>query len=224
MHRVLEPELMEEQEQVKAYAEADFSEPHCRFVELISGSISPDFSGRALDLGCGPGDISCRFAEQFPDCMIDAVDGSKPMLEYAAKRLTPALSRQINFIRARIPFETELTVNYDVIFSNSLLHHLSDPQVLWQTVKTCADTQTSIVIMDLLRPESESAANQLVDEYAANEPDILKHDFYHSLLAAFTLNEIRLQLSYAQINLAVEQVSNRHVLITGKLNNKTPHE
>ncbi len=224
MHRVLEPELMEEQEQVKAYAEADFSEPHCRFVELISGSISPYFSGRALDLGCGPGDISCRFAEQFPDCMIDAVDGSKPMLEYAAKSLTPALSRQINFIHARIPFETALSGPYDVVFSNSLLHHLSDPQVLWQTVKTCADTQTSIVIMDLLRPESEFAANQLVDEYAANEPDILKHDFYHSLLAAFTLNEIRLQLSYAQINLAVEQVSDRHVLITGKLNNKTPHE
>ena len=224
MHRVLEPELMEEKGQVKAYAEADFSEPHHRFIELVSESISPNFSGKALDLGCGPGDISFRFAKQFPDSTIDAVDGSKPMLDYAVTRLAPELSQRINFIHARIPFKTELTESYDVVFSNSLLHHLPDPQVLWQTLNTCADTQTSIVIMDLLRPESEAAANLLVDEYAANEPDILKHDFYHSLLAAFTLDEIRLQLSYAQMNLAVKQISNRHVLISGRLNTTTHND
>ncbi len=224
MYRVLEPELMEEQEQVKAYAEADFSEPHHHFIELVSDFIRPNFSGKAIDLGCGPGDISFRFVKQFPDCTIDAVDGSKPMLDYAAKRLTPELTRKIKFIHARIPFETAPLGPYDVIISNSLLHHLLDPQVLWRTLKTCAGTQTSIVIMDLLRPESKSVANQFVIEYAANEPDILKHDFYHSLLAAFTLDEIRLQLHYAQMNLAVEQISNRHVLITGKLNAKTDNE
>ena len=224
MHRVLEPELMEEQEQVKAYAEADFSESNYRFIELVSESINPGFSGKALDLGCGPGDISYRFAKQFPDCTIDAVDGSKPMLDYAAKRPIPELSQKINFIHARIPFKTALTRSYDVVFSNSFLHHLPDPQVLWQTVKTCAGTQTSIVIMDLFRPESEAAASLLVNEYAANEPDILKHDFYHSLLAAFTLDEIRLQLNYAQMNLAVKQISNRHVLISGKLNSTTNNE
>jgi len=224
MHRILESELMEGYEQVKAYAEADFSEPNHRFIEFVSSSISPYFSGKALDLGCGPGDISYRFAKQFPESTIDAIDGSKPMLDYAAKRLTLELSGQINYIHARIPFATAFSGPYDVVFSNSLLHHLSDPQVLWQTVKTCAGKQTPIVVMDLLRPESESAANLLVNEYAANEPDILKHDFYHSLLAAFTLDEIRLQLSYAQMNLAVEQISNRHVLITGKINITTHNE
>ncbi len=208
---------MEEQGQVKAYAEADFSEPHNRFIELISNYLDPNFSGKALDLGCGPGDICFRFAQKYPECTIDAVDGSKPMLDYGNKRLTPELARQINFICARIPFNTALPGSYDVIFSNSLLHHLSDPQMLWQTIKACSKTRTSIFIMDLLRPESEFIANQMVDEYAANEPDILKHDFFHSLLAAFTLDEIKLQLSYAQLDLAVEQIADWHVFITGKL-------
>lgn len=217
MYRTPEPELMEDQHQVKAYAEADFSEPHNRFIELISKYIDSEFSGKALDLGCGPGDISFRFAQKYPNCTIDAVDGSKPMLDYGEKRLTPELARQINFIHARIPFKVALPGSYDVIFSNSLLHHLSDPQILWQTIKACANANTSIFIMDLLRPESEVAANQLVNEYAVNEPDILKHDFYHSLLAAFTLDEIKLHLTKVQLNLAVEPIADRHVFITGKL-------
>ena len=217
MHRILEPELMEDQNQVNAYAEADFSEPHNRFIELISKYLDPGFSGKALDLGCGPGDISFRFARKYPECTVDAVDGSKPMLEYGKKMTTPELARQINFIHARIPFKVAMPGVYDVIISNSLLHHLSDPQILWQTLIACSNAETSIFIMDLLRPESEFVANQFVNEYVANEPDILKHDFYHSLLAAFTLDEIKLQLTKAQLNLAVEHIADRHVFITGKL-------
>jgi trans-aconitate methyltransferase len=220
MHRTPEPELMEDQSQVKAYAEADFSEPHNRFIELISKYLDPDFSGKALDLGCGPGDISFRFALKYPESMIDAVDGSKPMLDYGKKRLTPELARQINFIHARIPFKTALPRSYDVIFSNSLLHHLSEPKILWQTIKACANTKTSIFVMDLLRPESESSAKQIVNEFASNEPEILKHDFYYSLLAAFTLDEIKLQLSKARLNLAVQPIADRHVFISGTQNNK----
>ncbi|MGZ8194839.1 MAG: class I SAM-dependent methyltransferase, partial [Methylosarcina sp.] len=63
MERQLEPELMEDPEQVKAYAEADFAIPHNDFIERIKLFIDqPGFNGTALDLGCGPGDISLRFA------------------------------------------------------------------------------------------------------------------------------------------------------------------
>ena len=35
MRRIPEPELMDDAEQAKAYAEADFSEPNQRFLELF---------------------------------------------------------------------------------------------------------------------------------------------------------------------------------------------
>ena len=77
MQRILEPELMEEAAQVKAYAEAGFSEPHGHFIELLKAAIDdPAFSGFALDLGCGPGDVTVRFARAFPGCTVHAVDGS----------------------------------------------------------------------------------------------------------------------------------------------------
>ena len=39
MQRILEPELTEEAAQVKAYAEAGFSEPHGHFIELLKAAI-----------------------------------------------------------------------------------------------------------------------------------------------------------------------------------------
>jgi SAM-dependent methyltransferase len=105
--------------------------------------------------------------------------------------------------------------NYDIIFSNSLLHHLPDPMVLWQVIKHYAGPGARVVIMDLLRPASIDEARAMVRAYAADEPDALKRDFYQSLLAAFRMEEIAGQIAQAGLNLDIEQISDRHVFITG---------
>jgi SAM-dependent methyltransferase len=215
MERQLEPELMEDPEHVKAYAEADFAIPHNDFIERIKLFIDqPGFNGTALDLGCGPGDISLRFARAFPFCRIDAVDGSKPMIDYA-QALAGSLARRIRFIHGRLPFVTLPQHNYEIIFSNSLLHHLPDPQILWRSIKTYSRRGTRIAVMDLIRPASVEAAKALVELHSGGESDILQRDFYHSLLAAFSLEEIKDQLNLAGLNLNLEQISDRHVFING---------
>jgi trans-aconitate methyltransferase len=217
MERQLEPELMEDPEQVQAYAEADFSNPHNDFIERIRRFIDrPGFNGTALDLGCGPGDITFRFARAFPFCRIDAVDGSKPMIQ-RAEASAGALAQRIRFIHGRLPFVILPQQTYEIIFSNSLLHHLPDPRILWCSIKTYSRRGTRIAVMDLLRPDSVETAKALVETYAAEEPDILQRDFYHSLLAAFNLEEIKEQLNLAGLKLNLEQISDRHVFINGTL-------
>ena len=71
--------------------------------------------------------------------------------------------------------------------------------------------------MDLLRPNSKAEAEKLVLQYATNEPAILKRDFYHSLLAAFTMQELKNQLNNASLKLSLKQISDRHVFISGVL-------
>ena len=216
MKRLLELELMEDESQVKAYAEADFETPHNEFIQRLKSFIDdPGLSGTALDLGCGPGDISCRFAKTFPLCKVHAVDGSKPMLNYAKSTLPSDLTERISFIPGLLPDVILPQSSYDIIFSNSLLHHLPDPQMLWQTIKKYSRPGTRIIIMDLLRPESIEDAQIMVNNYAANEPEILQRDFYHSLLAAFSMKEIVGQLAEADLNLHIEQISDRHVFISG---------
>jgi trans-aconitate methyltransferase len=212
----LEPELMEQPEQVKAYAEADFEAPHSRFIELLQQHFNrPEFAGTALDLGCGPGDISRRFAIAYPNARVEALDGSKAMLDYAALMLPPELAVRMAFIHAKLPVTRLPQSGYAVIFSNSLLHHLPAPQVLWDTVKQFANAGAFVAAMDLLRPAGIAAAQRLVEQYAADEPPILQTDFYASLLAAFTLKEIKQQLRTAELSLAIQQIGDRHVFISG---------
>jgi ubiquinone/menaquinone biosynthesis C-methylase UbiE len=216
MKRTLEPELMIDEHQVRAYAEADFEIPHQDFIKRLSTWVhEPDFSGTALDLGCGPGDISFRFTKIFPLSNVHAVDGSLPMLNIAQAALSPDLATRLRFIQGLLPTVILPQSDYEIIFSNSVLHHLPDPQALWQTVKNYAKSGTRIIIMDLLRPANLALAQKMVKDYTANEPDILQRDFYHSLLAAFSLEEISTQLAQADLQLHVEQISDRHVFITG---------
>jgi trans-aconitate methyltransferase len=218
MDRILEPELMEEYSQVVAYAEADFELAHSDFIERLQDVVDkPDFCGIALDLGCGPGDITRRFLGAYPNAKVHAVDGSKLMLEHGLLLTDPLLVTKLQYIHGKLP-EVELPeTRYDVIFSNSLLHHLPYPQILWDTVKKYGRTGSKIIVMDLIRPRSDDEAKKIVNTYAAEEPEILQRDFYQSLLAAFTLEEIRLQLAQAGLKLLVAQTSDRHVFISGTI-------
>jgi ubiquinone/menaquinone biosynthesis C-methylase UbiE len=216
MHRTLEPELMEDEAQVKAYAEADFEIPHNQFVERLKTVINNSgFGGLALDLGCGPGDISRRFIEAYPTSQVYAVDGSEAMIRRGQLIIPPELLNRIHFILGRLPTVILPPADYDIVFSNSLLHHLPEPLALWNVIKRYAKAGSLVVVMDLLRPYSPEIAQFMVDTYAMNEPVILQQDFYHSLLAAFTLEEIKLQLRHADLTFTIEQISDRHVFISG---------
>ncbi|CCE23311.1 class I SAM-dependent methyltransferase [Methylotuvimicrobium alcaliphilum] len=218
LQRILEPELMEDPKQVQAYAQADFSEPNDHFMQHLNALVGVSgFDGYALDLGCGPGDISCRFAKIYPSALVDALDGSKAMLDYAESIMPSELSARVRFIHGKLPTVSLSRSRYDLIFSNSLLHHLPEPQALWHFIKRYAGNGTRIAIMDLFRPQSDRQAIEIVEKYAAKEPEILQHDFYHSLLAAFTPEEIEEQLREAGLNFEVERISDRHVFISGTI-------
>jgi hypothetical protein len=59
---------------------------------------------------------------------------------------------------------------------------------------------------------------QLVETYAAGEPEVLRKDFHASLLAAFEPEEVRDQLAACRLDgFTVETVSDRHMLIRGRL-------
>ncbi|MBI1214723.1 MAG: methyltransferase domain-containing protein [Alphaproteobacteria bacterium] len=218
MPRTPEPELMDDAAQAQAYDAADFSGAHGRRVELFRERYpEKDIDGAVLDLGCGSGDVLERFAQAFPAARFTGVDGAAAMLALAQRRMEKAgLSARMNFVRALIPSPDIPADDYAVVMSHSLLHHLHDPGVLWRTVKERAGANSFVFIADLRRPESEARAQELVDTLSAGEPEVLQQDFYNSLLAAFTAEEIRAQLDAAGLSsLAVEEVDEIHVLVHG---------
>ena len=219
MDRVPEPELMLDPGQAAAYAAADFAEPHTRFVTLLLArhpALPP--AGRALDLGCGPGDVTFRLARALPAWHVDAVDGSPAMLGLARRATGATLRHRVRFHAATLPAGGPPDSGYDLVVSNSLLHHLRDPSVLWSAVSRWGAPGCAVFVMDLRRPDSDAAARALVERYAAAEPEVLRTDFHNSLRAAYRPEEVRLQLAgdVALAHLQVETVSDRHLIVWGR--------
>ena len=219
MQRILEPELMEDMAQAKAYSEADFDKQHSKIITLIDlafGTI--EFSGDILDLGCGPGDVTFRIAHRFSKANITGIDGSQAMISLANKRQEDELrvNNRVNFIQAMIPGVEIPNKSYDFIVSTSFLHHLHQPDVLWQTIIKHAGPRTKVFIADLCRPESKSLARKMVNESAKNEPAVLQEDFYNSLLAAFTPKEVEKQLFKAGLNKLSVHI-NDYIIIHGEV-------
>ena len=71
--------------------------------------------------------------------------------------------------------------------------------------------------MDLCRPATPAAAREIVERVSGTEHPLLKADFYNSLCAAFTAQEVREQLSAAELVLAVSQLTERHLCVKGRL-------
>ncbi len=190
---------MDDDAQARAYAAADFAEPHNRFVSLLLQHL-PDLPrrGLALDLGCGPADVTIRVAKALPQWHFDGVDGAASMLRYGYRAVARAgLVDRVHLLQVRLPAVELPQPAYNLVFSNSLLHHLDDPAVLWQSVRRGAAPGAGVFIMDLHRPASRAAAADLVDTYSATEPEVLRRDFFNSLLAAYREDEVRQQLRAA---------------------------
>lgn len=170
------------------------------------------------DLGCGPGDITFRMLLQYPGWTLTGLDAGPNMLRLAQERLArEELGDRTRFQLCHLPDPNLPAASFDAVISNSLLHHLPQAQILWQSVCQLARPGAAIQVMDLMRPDSEAEARQLVDLHTPDAPDILRDDFYNSLLAAYTPREVSQQLLAAGLGrLKIEIVSDRHWIVHGR--------
>lgn len=205
------------EEQAYAYSWANFTELHPVMVARFRERY-PDFRrGRLLDLGCGTADMTIRFARAYPDVQVLGVDGSDSMLAYGAKAVSgAALDSGIILEKHLLPDPALECGAFQAVISNSLLHHVSDPVALWRTAARCGAPGAPVMFMDLRRPETEEAARDLVERYAQRAMPVLQQDFFQSLRAAYTAEEIEEQLRAAGLNgFRVEAIGDCQVLAWG---------
>jgi len=224
MDRVPEPEIMDDPAQAAAYARADFADVNQRFVDGLLERFPGIDGALVVDLGCGPADIDVRLARAAPRVRVIALDASLPMLRLGREALEGLPeARRVALVAARLPGLPLPDVSADAVVSNSLLHHLTEPAALWQEVRRIGRPGGVVHVMDLFRPPSVEAARRIVETAAADEDPILKQDFFNSLLAAFTPEEVDRQLRDAGLgDLRCTVVSERHLLVSGRLPSGQP--
>lgn len=218
MERICEPELMEGPEQVEAYAAADFSSSDqaavSRILELWAAQGPSASPRRIVDLGCGPGNLTIPLAERLPQAEVLGLDGSAAMLAEARRRCPGARPA---FRIATLPQWPATIGRFDLLVSNSLLHHLHDPAVLWRVISDLAAPGALVVIKDLRRPADPGEVEQLVQRHAATAPAVLQRDYRASLHAAFRPGEVEQQLREAGLPLQVRPLEDRYLEVWGRL-------
>ncbi len=219
MERQPEPELMDLESEAAAYADADFAEVNAAFVERLLELIGHHDHPVAVDLGTGPGDIPLRIAAGRGGWRILAVDASWAMLQRAREASRNATAAEaVHFIQADVKRLPVTSRSCDIVFSNSILHHVSGTAAFWAEVRRIARRGTWVLVRDLVRPGSRDEARQLVDRYAGGESPLLQEEFYRSFLAAYTPEEVREQIAQAGlVGLGVELVTDRHLDVVGRI-------
>jgi SAM-dependent methyltransferase len=100
---------------------------------------------------------------------------------------------------------------FDLVLSNSLVHHLPNPLPFFQEVKRVLKPKGGLLLRDLLRPDSPETVAEMVNAIGSDYSSHQKQLFQDSLCAAFTLSEIGDLLAQAGLTeLNLYQSSDRH--------------
>jgi SAM-dependent methyltransferase len=211
LERVPEPEVMDESAEVDAYAtaaaQAYLAEIDRTFITHVARLFPAGdprlLRGVALDLGCGPGQIPIMMAERWPGLRITGLDAAPAMIDQARKdaaRAGVAISFQVLRLgphgEARLPFDE---ASFDLVTSNSVLHHLADPLAFLNEIARVAKPNGAVLIRDLLRP-SAIAYPLYVRWFGRKYSGEMRRLYEASVHAAYTAGELRDLLTESRVN------------------------
>ncbi|MBD2667337.1 hypothetical protein B6N60_04729 [Richelia sinica FACHB-800] len=190
MLRHLEPEVMDSWEEATAYDAMDFSEVNMAFAQQTI-TLGPPQQALVLDAGTGTARIPILICQMRQKWQIVAIDLAQNMLQIAGKHIqTHNLQQQIKleFVDAKcLPYKDQ---QFDMVISNSLVHHLPHPLVFFQELKRVLKPHGAILIRDLFRPANEESLNLLVASMCEDFDQDQKKLVRDSLCAALTVEEV----------------------------------
>jgi ubiquinone/menaquinone biosynthesis C-methylase UbiE len=218
MNRILEPEVMDTWLEATAYDAMDFTAVNTAFATEAM-SLDPH-AIKVLDMGTGTARIPILMCQQRPQYLFTAIDLAQSMLIIGQRNVEEAqLTQRIRLERVdskRMPYPD---LEFDMVISNSLVHHLPEPYLLFQEIKRLIKLDGAILIRDLIRPENEQAVNELVTKFGSNYDPQQQQLFEDSIKAALTLTEVRElidRVGLAQVKLS--QTSELHWTIERQKN------
>ncbi len=190
MDRILEPEVMDTWLEATAYDAMDFTSVNTVFAEDAI-ALDPD-AVKILDAGTGTVRIPILMCQRRPQYLITAVDLAQSMLIVGQRNVEEAgLIQRIRLERVDTKRMAYPDLEFDMLISNSLVHHLPEPVSFFQEVNRLVRPDGAILIRDLIRPENDAIVNDLVDRIGGNYDAHQQQLFRDSLKAALTLAEVQ---------------------------------
>ncbi len=198
--RVLEPEVMAGEGEADEYNAMDHAGVNRRFAEdllaALSASANSCLSSKEkarliFDAGTGTALIPIEILRSGLAVSIMAADAAAEMLQVARRNIAAAgFSQEIEVVLRDCKQLPETNASFDVVISNSLLHHIPAPAGVlaecWRILKPGG----LLFVRDLLRPDTASQVEQLVETYAGDQTPGQQQLLRQSLHAALTMDEV----------------------------------
>lgn len=194
--RIPEPEVMADSAEVEAYASAAAE----RFLEKIDDTfvehalrlVKARERGRALDIGCGPGQIVLKLAKRLKLWKFVGVDRSANMIARARSDLA-----SVGEVSGRVDFHSEdgnqlglVDASFDLVMCNSVLHHLAKPEKLLAEMARVAKPGAAILLRDLRRPGRLTYPGH-VRWHGRHYSGTMYQLYKDSVRAAYTVSELQ---------------------------------
>lgn len=103
-------------------------------VTRAAAAVNPK-AKRVLDIGCGAGNYTLKLLQVLPDLEVTLVDLSRPMLDRAVKRISPATSGKVSAVQSDIRDLDLAGEQFDIIMAGAVFHHLRADEE-WREVFT----------------------------------------------------------------------------------------
>jgi 2-polyprenyl-3-methyl-5-hydroxy-6-metoxy-1,4-benzoquinol methylase len=194
LERVLEPEVMDTEEEARAYDAMDHIAVNNAFCSDLL-ALKPDLLS-TLDVGAGTALIPIELCRRSPNARVVAIDLAASMLELAASNVERAGLNDL-IQRKRIDAKS--------------LHHIPDPRAVLAEMLRVIRPGGLMFVRDLIRPATDADVIALVQLHAAGADDQQRSLLNASLRAAFTLDEVRALAAGLGIpSSCVQMTSDRH--------------
>lgn len=211
--RVLEPEVMDTVADAVDYDAMDHTQVNRVFVDdlLRVWPISPN-PCRVFDAGTGTAQIPIELLRRGVSAEIVAADAANEMLRLAEFNVAAAgFAHQIICRHCDCKSLSDTDATYDVVMSNSIIHHISDPALVFAECWRILKPGGLLFVRDLHRPRDLAEWDRLVDLYAGTATPHQRQLFRDSLQAALTVEEIQsLVTELGIIPAEVRMTSDRH--------------
>ncbi len=103
-----------------------------RFADLAEARLGS--AGRAVDLGCGPGEITCEIARRRPDVAFTGIDHSRAAIARAREHATRLGLRNVTFEAADMAAWQPASPG-DLVMMFDAFHHVLDPAAFVRHMK-----------------------------------------------------------------------------------------
>lgn len=199
MARIPETEVMNDPTSVDEYTQMtqDGGLTNALIIKLIPTTENLNIA----DIGCGPCGYYNQLVDTYPNSVFTGYEASALMLEKANLVVDKT---KVTLVNSFIPDAALPANTYDIVLSSLFLHQLPEPAPCWNTIKQIGKTGAKFYVFDLLRVEDSDACWNIVNGMTPEAPEVFKTDFYNTLRASFTVEEIQQQLSDAGLIATIE--------------------